>query len=217
VVCSDVPSTTSVTGQGNIFLAEAVIANNGSLELAWGPVRINNDGTQTDRWCPAITVEPGGTELFIGYYSRQNDPTNNSLIMAYGAKGDVANGLANATFYCFPISPTQFPPLFAGSNSVASMQYDPVYAAESAACWDAYAIIRCFPTERPVSCQCANTILGSFGNANWFQDDNTWAAADSNYFYYAWCDRSRTWTNVIGGTNYTTRADADVKLAKILQ
>jgi hypothetical protein len=70
---------------------------------------------------------------------------------------------------------------------------------------------------KPISCQCTNTFLGHFGNAHWFQDDNTWADADGSYFYYAWSDRSSICTNVIGGTNYTTRPDADVKLAKIRQ
>ena len=58
---------------------------------------------------------------------------------------------------------------------------------------------------------------GNFLNPNWFQDDNTWADADGQFFYYAWSDHSRTWTNGIGGTNYTTRPDADVMLARILQ
>jgi len=218
VVYSDLPYPGSTTDQGDIFLAEATINSaNGSLILTTN-ITVNKDGTQTDQWGPAIAVKPGGTELFIGYYSRQNDPINNSLIMAYGACGDIANGLASATFDCFPISPTAFPPLFAGTNSAASMQYDPVAASRFFACWDAYARIICFPpTVKPISCQCTNTFLGHFGSEHWFQDDNTWADADGSYFYYAWSDRSRTWTNMIGGTNYTTRPDADVKLAKIRQ
>jgi len=38
-------------------------------------------------------------------------------------------------------------------------------------------------------------------------DDYTWSVADSNYFYFAWCDRSRKYQN--------TRPDADINLAKI--
>jgi len=77
--------------------------------------RINNDRTQTDQWNPSIAVNPAGTELLIGYYSRQKD-AGNSMIMAYGAKGYITNGLANATFECFPISTNSFPPLFAGTT-----------------------------------------------------------------------------------------------------
>ena len=92
---------------------------------------------------PAIAVKPGGTELFIGYYSRQNDPVSNSLIMAYGAKGDVANGLSKATFECFPISPTSFPPLFNGTNDVTNMQFDPLLPAATNLCFDVYGRICC--------------------------------------------------------------------------
>ena len=138
--------------------------------------RVNNDRTETDQWDPAIAVKPGATERFIGCYSRQNDPITNSYIMAYGAKGDIANGLSNATFDCFPISPTWFPPLFCGTNDFF------IYA----------------------------------GAPNWFQDDNTWADAHTNYFYYAWCDRSRTWSSTFDGQPYT-RPDANVKFAIIKQ
>ena len=219
LVYSDLPYRGSTTDQGDIFLAEAEInGSDGSLILTTN-VTVNNDGTQTDQWCPAIAVKPGGTELFVGYYSRQNDPVNNSWIRAYGAKGDVANGLANATFDCFPISPTAFQPLFAGTNSVASMQYDPVYPTGGYACWDDYARIVCPAPGRPPSCQgCITTIIGNFGDENWVQDDNTWAAADNKYFYYAWCDNSATWTtDILGTTNTTTRPDANVMLARIPQ
>jgi hypothetical protein len=133
--------------------------------------------------------------------------------MAYGAKGDVANGLTNATFTCFPISPTSFPPLFNGTNSPYNMQFDPVYPPSTYLCFDQYA--RVVGLADP-DCQTNATPHQYFDW--WFQDDNTWADADTNYFYYAWCDRSRTWTgtNVLTGQLYS-RPDADVKLAKIRQ
>ncbi len=39
-------------------------------------VRLNtndNDMTLTDLWEPSIAANPAGTEIFIGYYSRQNN------------------------------------------------------------------------------------------------------------------------------------------------
>ena len=215
VAYSDLPNPGSTTDQGDIFLAEA--ATNSDCSLATPlVVRLNdknNDRTLTDQWDPAIAVKPGGTEFFIGYYSRQNAPANNSRIMAYGAKGDVANGLTNATFTCFPISPTSFPPLFNGTNSPYNMQFDPVYPPSTYLCFDQYA--RVVGLADP-DCQTNATPHQYFDW--WFQDDNTWADADTNYFYYAWCDRSRTWTgtNVLTGQLYS-RPDADVKLAKIRQ
>ena len=205
--------------QGDIFLAEAATNSDGSLAMTPTVRTVNNDATHTDQWDPAIAVKPGGTKVFIGYYSRQNDP-NNSLIMAYGAKGDIANGLANATFECFPISTNSFPPLFNGTNDPANMQFDPVYPPTPHLCFDEYARVACPPSGKP---PCPAGEAYEYYDSNWFQDDNTWADADSNYFYYAWCDRSRTWTNnyAAWGACFngqaTSRPDADVKFAIIRQ
>ena len=161
-------------------------------------------------------MKPGGTELFIGYYSRQND-ANNSLIMAYGAKGDIANGLANATFECFPISTNSFPPLFNGTNDLLNMQFDPVYPPTTYLCFDDYARAVCLPSGKP---PCPPGDARLYYDSNWFQDDNTWADADSNYFYYAWCDRSSTWTNAMTYTNTIyglARPKANVKFAIVRQ
>jgi len=52
-----------------------------TVTLRWsGAMKVNHDNTQTDQWNPAITVNPAGTELFIGHYSRQKDPNTNRLI-----------------------------------------------------------------------------------------------------------------------------------------
>jgi hypothetical protein len=216
--------TLGALAQGDTFLAEAATNSDGSLTMT-GPVRrVNNDRTPTDQWDPAITVKPGGTELFVGYYSRQNDASN-SWIMAYGAKGDIANGLSNATFDCFPISPTAFQPLFAGTTASSNMQFDVVYPAPQL-CLDTNACAQCVPIwttdssgELSWLCTCNTNdlnITAGLSYPNWFQDDTTWADADSNYFYYAWCDRSRTWTNTFDG-HQCTRPDADVKFAIIKQ
>ena len=219
VVYSDLPPGGSTADQGDIFLVEAAIKGDGSLDT---PVQVrlndkNQDRTLTDQWDPAIAVSPGGTELFIGYYSCQNDPANNSLIMAYGAKVDIANGLAGATFDCFPISQTSFPPLFNGTNAAASLQFDPAYPPGFGLCFDdQYAWVVGLPQGRP---PCPNGVDVNYYSF-WFQDDSTWADADSSYFYYAWCDRSATWTGTMNfngqQVNYS-RPDADVKLAKVRQ
>jgi hypothetical protein len=92
------------------------------------------------------------------------------------------------------------------------MQFDPVYPPSTNLCFDEYARVVGVPP-----CQGNATEEPGYSNS-WFQDDNTWAGADTNYFYYAWCDRSRTWTgtNVLTGQPYS-RPVADVKLAKIRQ
>jgi hypothetical protein len=58
---------------------------------------------------------------------------------------------------------------------------------------------------------CGNVMTDST-YVNFCADDYTWAAADSSYFYFAWCDRTRTF-----GTPPNNRPDADVKFAKIKQ
>jgi hypothetical protein len=214
---SDLPSTNQyTTDQGDIFLAELNITpSDGSLTLTLPPRVVNNDHTQTDQWGAAIAANPLGTELFIGYYSRQEDLTSNSLIKAYGAKVyNIVNGLTNATIDCFPISPTNFPPLFSGTNAPTNLQFDPVYPPGTQLCFDQFARVSCLETNG----DCPPYTVDVRGSDWFFQDDNTWADADTNYFYYAWCDRSRTWTwTALGVTNTHTRPDADVKFAKIRQ
>jgi hypothetical protein len=220
---SDLPSTNqNTTDQGDIFLAELAATNsNGSLTLTAPPRVVNNDHTQTDQWDAAIAANPQGTELFIGHYSRQEDPTTNSLIKAYGARVyNIVNGLTNATIDCFPISPTAFPQLFNGTNDPANLQFDPVYPPAgwptTYVCFDEFARVSCLQTNGDF-CPTYPTYTFDVEAYNYFsQDDNTWADADTNYFYYAWCDRSRTWTWTVSGFQ-NTRPDADVKLAKIRQ
>ena len=38
------------------------------------------NGVPTDQWQPALALKPDGTQLFIAWYDRRNDPTNQSLI-----------------------------------------------------------------------------------------------------------------------------------------
>ena len=185
------------------------------------PRVVNNDHTQTDQWDAAIAANPQGTELFIGYYSRQEDPATNCLIRAYGAKVyNIVNGLANARIACFPISPTAFPPLFNGTNDAIKLQFDPPYPPQTLPdvylCYDQYARVDCLCTNANGNCCSTSDVPVLAGLPNFFQDDNTWADADTNYFYYAWCDRSRSWRwTALGVTN--TRPDADVKFGKIRQ
>ena len=213
VAYADLPSPNSATDHGDIFLAE--VTTNSSHWLGAPTVRkVNNDGTTTDQWDPSIAVNPQGTELFIGYYSRQNDPVTNSWIMAYGAKGYITNGLAASTFDCIPISPTSFLPVFAGTVAVSNnvWTFDPVWPP-AGVCVDTNDVY-----QGPWGGQgtfCPAGIFGQFpgGTGNEYvhfcADDYTWSVANSNYFYFAWCDRTRTYQN--------TRSDADVKFAKIKQ
>jgi hypothetical protein len=198
----------SIGDRGDIWLAEAGTNADHTLTIT-STRKVNNDGTTTDQWNPSIAVNPASTELFIGYYSRQNDP-NNSYIMPYGAKANLANGLASATFDCIPIVPTgqAFQPLFPGTSAPAlgGWAYDPV-VPQTNVCLDSSAVYAGVGGEG----DCPNFSTGSVVSHNCL-DDYTWVSADSTYFYFAWCDRSRTF-----GTAPNVRPDADVKLAKIRQ
>ena len=126
--------------------------------------------------------------MFIGYYSRQND-SNNSTIIAYGGKANVSSGLASATFDCFPISPTAFPPLFAGTSQPAAggWAYDPVWP-QASVCLDQNGV---YQVVFDGITHCANQELSN-GTGTWGEcvhfcaDDYTWAGADTSYFYFAW-------------------------------
>ena len=217
IVYADLPYRGSTIDRGDIFVDEATINwSDHSLTLTAGPRKINNDGTQSDQWDPSIAVNTLGTELFIGYYSRQNDP-NNSQIMAYGAKAYITNGLSLATFECVPISPSSFPPLFAGTSTSTSPAsywlYDPVWA-QNGVCLDGNAVFGGLYDGTFCPPGMDGPLPGGTGPlyANFCADDYTWAAGDNSFFYFAWCDRFRT-----NGSGQMTRHDADVKFAKIRQ
>jgi hypothetical protein len=213
VVYSDLPPNWASTGdRGDIFLAEAAITPGQPLPQ---PLvrQVNNDGTTTDQWDPSVAVSPSGAELFIGYYSRQNDPNTNSLIMAYGAKANIAGGLGTATFDCIPVSVTSFPPLFAGTTAPqqGGWAYDPVFP-QACVCLNSYAKYDGFDLNCAGSGCSGGDLETAIPNNHFSADDYTWVSADGNNFYFAWRDCSRTF-----GTAPNIRPDADVKFAKIKQ
>ena len=211
VVYPDLPSTTNGNDHGDIFIQEAIPAGDGSLSWS-GEVKVNRDNTGTDQWNPAITVNPAGTELFVGYYSRQDDSVTNSFIKAYGARARLDNGspgasfvLTNATFDSAPISisTNAFAPLFAGTQPTNGWLFDPVWPQEG------------MYLDTTASF-CASPGVFDGGTlatyVHFMADDYTWASSDATFFYYAWCDRSETynsWTN--------TRPDVNIRLGKVKQ
>jgi len=192
------------TDRGDIFMLEASVNwSTHALAVSTGPKGVNNDGTQTDPWDPSIAVNPSGTELFVGYYSRQNDPVTNSWIMAYGAKAYITNGLASATFES----------VFAGTSATPSnpLTYDPVWPPPGI-CLDGNAVFNGLHTPGvfcPLGVDGPKPDGTGTEYMNFCADDYTCSAADALYFYFAWCDRTRIYQK--------TRPDADVKLARIRQ
>ena len=139
----------------------------------------------------------------------------NSWIRAYGAKAYITKGLANATFECFPIGLTNFLPLYAGTYATSNnvWMFDPLWPPAGVCLWT-----NAVPVGSGDGSTCTNWPnqpfgFATFGDVVFFcADDYTWATADSNYFYFAWCDRSRSFGNAP-----TNRPDADVNFAKIKQ
>lgn len=206
------PSTSPGNDHGDIFLNEGMPNADGSLSWT-NTIKVNTEGSSgTDQWDPAVAVNPAATELFIGYYSRQTDPDNNALILAYGARAPItANSVTSSTFDCFPISTAAFTNLFNGSDTSTPPAdpwlFDHVWVQDQVYL-DANADV--VATEPPGVLQ-ADPVYRHFTS-----DDYTWAVADGSYFYYAWRDCSDTCTNNYGGINYV-RADANVRLGKIKQ
>ena len=205
LVYADLPFPGSSTDRGDIFINEGVPQGDGSLN--WTAVRkVNNDGTATDQWNPSVAIIPTGTQLFVGYYSRQGDPSNNALIKAYGAKSNLTNGFATATFDVFPISATAFPPLFPGTSTPPQniWMYDHIWL-QGGVCLDSNAMVvnPCPPNPFWTS---------GFEYQHFMADDYTWVTTDGSYFYFAWCDRSDTFYS---GSN--SRPDPNIRLGKIRQ
>lgn len=212
------PGTTN-TDRGDIWIQEGVVTNSdGSLRWS-GPIKVNNDRTATDQWDPSVTVNPAGTEVFIGYYSRESDPNNNSLIKAYGAKASISSSLINATFDTFPISNVAFTNLFWGVNAGAPNDtpwlFDAVWATRD---------LGMDTNARIVDISSGSNVfmpLGTVGGYEYFTaDDYTWSASDNSHFYFAWrycsdlCTNKWIWN---GSTNNYIRADPNIRLGKIKQ
>lgn len=220
LVFSDLPSTDTnnppLTDRGDIYVLEGT--PNPDDSLTWGTnVQINDGNTNTDQWIPDVTINPDGTKLFIGYYSRQEDPTNNAWIKAYGAVADISfNGLANAWFDFIPIS-EEFKPLFAGTTNTtpatATWKYDHVWIQEGV-CLNNFGVVARDDDGVAITddyeCYDAGGVFTLSFYQHFMADDYIWTAADDTYFYYAWCDRSDSF-----GAGVQSRPDANVRFAKI--
>lgn len=79
--------------------------------------KVNVVNASDAQWMPVLAVKPDGTQLFMAWYDRRNDPTNNSLIETWGSFTRLP--LTNATNFSlnFPISTVQFPPVFSGTRT----------------------------------------------------------------------------------------------------
>jgi hypothetical protein len=105
VVYNDDPK--GPTDKADIFLTMSTDGGN-----TWSsPLRVNDDTTTTDQWQPAIALTPDGTHVFITWYDRRNDPTNDSLIDRYGVIGTVS-GHSVSFAANFRITDVSFPPAF---------------------------------------------------------------------------------------------------------
>ncbi len=209
VVYADLPFAGSSTDRGDIFIQEGVADATGALTWS-GEIKVNNDRTATDQWNPSIAINPAGSRLFVGYCSRQGDPSNNALVKAYGAKANIAGGLVGATFDVFPISSVAFTNLFAGTtNSTPSNRpwlFDPVWPQTDVSL-DASAKV--VDTGSP-----SMVVVTGNTYAHFTADDYTWSAADSSFFYFVWRDCSDVCMNSWKGTNYV-RADPNIRLGKV--
>jgi hypothetical protein len=115
---------TNANDKADVFFISST--NGGTIWTS--SARVNTDTTTNDQWMPVLAVKPDGTQLFMAWYDRRND-TNNSLIDFYGCFGTVATNGSVSFGNEFKISTTNFPPVFAGTdtNNQPDGHYDPVY------------------------------------------------------------------------------------------
>ena len=212
VVYADLPALGSTADRGDIFLNEGVPNSDGSLSWT-GAQKVNIDATATDQWNPSISVNPAGTKVFIGYYSRQEDPSANQMIRAYGAKVEISNGQITANICNFPIGVTPFPPLFAGT--IGSSPPSEPWRCDAVWPQGSVYMTRSNASYNPLFNDPLNFITND-GYKNFCADDYTWTVADNTYFYFAWCDRSLPSWFQFNQTWYQ-RPDANISFAKIRQ
>jgi hypothetical protein len=87
-------------------------------------IRVNDDTTTTDQWQPALALTPDGTHVFITWYDRRNDPTNDSLIDRYGVIGTISGHTVRFAPN-FRITDISFPPAFGQDPLI-----DPTYMGD---------------------------------------------------------------------------------------
>jgi hypothetical protein len=153
-------------------------------------VNVETNFPATDDWQPSIAVKPDGSAIFIAWYDRRSDPTNNSLIETWGVFANAPVTNANSFASNFKISSVQFPPVFSGTLT-NSGEYDPAYPPT-------------FSSGDPRYC-------GSFdGGYSHHMGDYDMVATDAQVVYYTWSD-NRILTGISGGI----RNQADIRMIRI--
>jgi len=181
----------ALADQPNIYFIQST--NGGTT---WSdPIQVNaepTNGPPTDQWYPALAVKPDGSKLFISWYDRRNDPTNQSLIELYGAFAALPVSNAESFGTNFAISTASFPPAFTGTNDVPG-SYDPVYPP-----WVSF--------DDPRRCTSFDGLYRDFtGN------DYHTAVADENYVYCTWSD-NRVWST----NQNVARPQADIRYVRLV-
>ncbi|MBX3744752.1 MAG: hypothetical protein KF833_05535 [Verrucomicrobiae bacterium] len=175
-----------------------VCSSNGGASWT-SPLRVNSVASN-DQWMPVIAVKPDGTRLFVAWYDRRNDSSNNSLIDVYGRWGTIASG-GSVTFGTeFRITTQSFPPVFAGTLAAnkTNGHYDPVYPPGGVNLhwhypeWDDDVLTVTEPAYQ-----------GHVGEYN-----GAWA--DSSYVYVTWTDYRLTAQGTLYGRN-----QSDIRFARL--
>jgi|YelNatPaOPRAMG01_1025707.scaffolds.fasta_scaffold12882_5 hypothetical protein len=187
--CVYVDKPTNGTSHPNIYFRQST--EGGTNWQAPIQVNVEPNGLPTDQWQPVLTVKPDGTQLFIAWYDRRDDPTNQSLIRTYGVFADLPVGSAVDFTNQFPISTTLFPPAFAGTNTIVGA-YDPANPPYL------HPDFGCIP----------GWFQGVYAR---FMGDYDRAFSDLSYVYYTWGD-NRLWST---GATGTTRQQADVRCVRL--
>ncbi len=186
LVYADAPSNN--VNQPNIYFIQS---SNGGTNWS-GRIQVNaeSNSVPTDQWQPAITVKPDGTKLFVAWYDRRNDPTNNFLIQIYGTFASLPITSTNTFATNFVISTAHFPPVFTGTNKVAGT-YDPVYPAG-------------------ISCDDPRGPGSFFGIYSHHMGDYDLASSDDNHVFYTWADNRNTSPN-----QSVVRNQADIRIVRL--
>jgi hypothetical protein len=184
-----VDKPTNGTDHPNIYFRQSI--DGGTNWQGAIQVNVEPGGVPTDQWQPVLTVKPDGTQVFIAWYDRREDPTNHSLIRTYGVFADLPVSGPESFTNQFPISTVAFPPAFAGTNTTVGA-YDPAN-----------------PPFLPLDFGC---VPGWFGGVYArFMGDYDRAFSDASYVYYTWGDNRLRSTGAVG----TARNQPDVRYVRL--
>jgi hypothetical protein len=156
---------------------------------------------------PVLAVKPDGTQLFMAWYDRRNDP-NNGLMEAFGRWGTIETSGSVSLGDEFRITPVSFPHVFSGTdtNHFLPGWYDPTYPPDDAEDDPLVGVnLHWWYPEWPAD----DPYALAYGTHRHHVGEYNGATVDGDSVLFTWTDNRVRWGR------QSTRNQSDIRLIKI--